>query len=417
MTSNRAVALVRGRLIDGTGKGPADNMTVLVVDGRIAATGPDGSITLPEDCQVFDVARKTVMPSLIDLHVHLRLGDRDTVIPGTALGAGLDEPWPFIGIKSLAYAQRTLDMGFTTLRDVGDMGNVAVSVRNAINAGIVQGPRIFACGQWLTATGGHVDLMPTWLQRTDEVTNVADGVDGVVKAVRRQCKMKTDWVKFYASGGVMDPEDRQEFSSEEMVALVNEAHSKGKYVAAHSIYPEGTRAALRAGVDSIEHGIHLDEEIVELMVKQGTYLVPTLGALPVLLEKGKAIGLPDWYTARMKPLIEAHRKSFRLALEAGVKIGLGTDAGFNAFLHGTNAVELQFLVAYGMSPMQALMAATSGAAAGLHMADKLGTVEPGKLADLLVVDGDPLQDITVLQREPKIALVIKDGRVCKDRNG
>jgi len=402
-------------LIDGTGNNPVSKSTVLIKGSSIEWIGLDSSAQLPQECEVIDITGKTLMPGMIDLHVHLLLGEHDIVVPGAGLFPGLNEPWPIRGIKSFSYARKSLEMGFTTLRDVGDMGNVAVSVRNAVNAGIVEGPRIFSCGQWLTATGGHADLMPSWLVRTDCETNVADGIDGVVKAVRRQWKMKVDWIKFYATGGIMDPEDRQEFTDEEMKALVNEAHSKDKPVCAHCFHAQGTLAAVKAGVDTLEHGVQLTEEIVDMMIEKGATLVPTLNTLELMAEKGSQFGLPAIYVERMKPYIEIYAGSFRMALKAGVKIALGTDAGFNTCFHGNNALELEYLVKHGLSPMQTILAATRNAADALGQSDKLGTIEPGKLADMVVVDGNPLEDIKILQEQSKIALVMKSGLVCINR--
>jgi imidazolonepropionase-like amidohydrolase len=415
MGGTATIALLGGVLIDGSGADPASDTTILISDGKVEKLGHRDRVPLPRGCQVLDVSGQTVMPGMMDLHVHLILGEQDLAIPSVGLAFGLADPWPLRGIKGLAYARRALEAGFTALRDVGDMGHVAVSVRNAINSGIVEGPRVISSGQFLTTTGGHVDLMPLWLRRTDEVSNVADGVDGVVQAVRRQWKMKNDWVKFYATGGLMDPEDKQEFSDEEMRALVQEAHSKNMPVCAHCMYAKGTLAALRAGIDSVEHGTDLTEEIVDLMVERGTFLVPTLTAPDVIVNKGLEFGMPHWYIERMQSHRDSQLQSFKLALERGVKIALGTDAGFNAILHGTSATELEYLVRRGMTPMEAIVAATSTSAALLGKQDHLGTIERGKLADIIVVDGDPLRAIEILQDKSRITLVMKEGVICVDR--
>lgn len=307
-------------------------------------------------------------------------------------------------------------MGFTTLRDMGDVGYVSVALRDAIASGIIEGPRIFASGQALTCTGGHVDLMPLWLNRTDDVTNVADGVEGVLRAVRRQVKMGVDWVKLFATGGVMNPYDQQEITDSEMAVLVNEAHSKGKPVAAHAMHVRGTLAAVKAGVDTVEHGSHLTEELIDLMIKRGTYLVPTLYyAALERAKRGADLGFPEWYLERLQPLAEAMFESFRMAYQAGVKIGMVTDAGSGAIPHGTNAFELPLMVENGMSEMESIVVATKTAAELLGLGDRLGTIEKGKWADVVVVDGNPLDDIKVLQREEKIALVMKEGAIYANR--
>ncbi|MBW2618633.1 MAG: amidohydrolase family protein, partial [Deltaproteobacteria bacterium] len=195
-------ALMGGTLIDGTGAAPAPGSVVLIKGGVIDAVGPRKLTDLPPGCQVIDVSHKTVMPGMMDLHVHLCMGEEDLVVPRGGLLPGLDQPLAMHGLKAFARARRSLEMGFTTLRDVGDFGYMSVALRDAIKAGLVEGPRILSSGQLLTTTGGHADFMPLWLNRSDDVVNVADGVDGVLKAVRRQVKMRTDWVKFFATGGI-----------------------------------------------------------------------------------------------------------------------------------------------------------------------------------------------------------------------
>ncbi|MBN1318882.1 MAG: amidohydrolase family protein [Anaerolineales bacterium] len=415
MSKQAPIALLGGTLIDGSGREPVENGMILINDKRIKQVSPVDRRQLEPAYRVFDLSGKTIMPGMMDLHVHLNMGELDVVVPSAGVEQGLAEPWALRGIKAYAYALRSMEAGFTTLRDVGDMGHVSVSVRNAINAGIVPGPRLLTCGQFLTTTGGHVDLMPLWLQRTDRVTNVADGVDGVLKAVRSQWKMKNDWIKFYATGGLMDPEDKQEFNDDELYALIGEAHSKEMRVCAHCMHAKGTLAAVKAGLDSVEHGTELTEEIVDLMVERGTYLVPTLYGPAAIVSEGQKMGLPETYTKKMQGVIQGHEKSFRLAHERGVKIALGTDAGFNAILHGGSAHELEALVRWGMTPMEAIVTATASSAALLGKDDQLGTIETGKLADIVVVDGNPLDDIRILQNKEAISLVLKDGVVQVNR--
>ena len=306
-------------------------------------------------------------------------------------------------------------MGFTTLRDAGDVGYLSVALRNAINMGLVEGPRIVASGQWLSTTGGHADYLPLWLARTDDVSNVADGVDGVLKAVRRQIKMKTDWIKLYVTGGIMDPEDKQEFTDDELKAAIEEAHNKEKLVMGHCMHAKGTLAGIKAGLDTIEHGTDLTEEIVDLMIQKGTYLIPTRAVINAIVTRGLDYGLPRNYIERFKSVLEKSRRSFQMALDAGVKMALGTDAGFNLMLHGTNSLELEALVALGMTPMQAILAGTREAALALRLGDRLGTIEKGKLADVIVVDGNPLEDIKILQDKNKIVLIIKEGVIYADK--
>lgn len=406
----KPVALVGGMLIDGTGKDPLENSVVVTKDALIEEAGRSDRVKLPAGCDILDVAGKTVMPGMMDLHVHLSLGD-EPIVPRGGVMSGLEQSLPMLGIQVFRRARRTLEMGVTTVRDAGDWGYATVALRDAIAAGIVEGPRILSSGQMITATGGHADLMPLWLERTDDVTNVADGVDGVLKAVRRQVKMHVDWVKFFATGGIMDPYDEQEFTDEEMATLIYESHSKGRRVCTHAVQSRGMLAVVKAGVDTIEHGSYLTEEIIELMIKKGIYLVPTLYAPYSLVERGSEFGLPQTYVERARPVLAPHLESFRMAHQSGVKIAMGTDAGYTPCPHGTNAFELELMVDNGMSEMESIVAATRTAAEALGLATKLGTIEQGKWADLIVIDGNPLEDIRILQREESIALVMKEGTI------
>lgn len=416
MTKAEPIALVGGTLVDGSGKEPIKDAVVVIIDNAISQVGRRKEITLPQKCHVLDVAGKTLMPGMMDLHVHLGIGEGDSVVPAAGLAPGLGEPLALRGIRAFTHARRALEMGFTTLRDVGDFGgHVAVSVRNAVKAEIVEGPRILVCGEVLTTTGGHVDFTVPWLKRPDGGQNTADGVEGVLKAVRRQIRMKCDWIKFFASGSAMDPENKQEFNDDELKALIEEAHTKEKPVCAHCGIASGTLAAVKAGLDSVEHGMDLTEEILDLMIQMGTYLVPTINGLDLLTTSGAGSGLPAFYVERLRALLAGHVQSFQRALEAGVKIACGSDAGFNAIRHGNSAVELEYLVKYGMTPMQAIVTATSSSAAALRLGDKLGTIEPGKLADIVVIDGNPLADIKVLQDKTKILLVMKEGSIYVNR--
>lgn len=297
------------------------------------------------------------------------------------------------------------------------MGFLDVALRDAAELGIIWGSRVIASGYSISGTGGHADKFPPWLYRTDEVRLLADGPDECLKAVRNQIKMKVDWVKFHASGGVMDPFSNpqlQEYSDQEMETIINEAHARGKPVFAHAQGANGIRAAVRAGVDSIEHGFYLEDDIIEMMLKRGTYLVPTLVALRKIIEAGEKGGIPKESVEKAIPHGEAHAASFQRAYKAGIKICMGTDCGSPYNYHGDNAYELYLMVKNGMKEMDALVACTKRAAEALRMQDKIGTLEKGKWADLMVVNGDPLQDIRVLVEKENIKLVMKEGKVYSD---
>jgi imidazolonepropionase-like amidohydrolase len=312
-------------------------------------------------------------------------------------------------------------MGFTTLRDVGEtIGEYSpIALRNAINSGIVQGPRIYASGPWLTTNCGHNgDTLPPWLDRRDIASEwVADGADECLKAVRERIKMGADFIKIFGSGGIMDSFNHQEFNDEELAAIVGEAHSKGRRVAAHLEFPEGIKACVNAGIDSVEHGWVLTEEVIDLMKQKGAVLVPTIYAIWNLVNHGAEFGMPQAYIDMAKNTIyEKALKSFRMAYEAGVKMAMGTDCGYYPCPHGTNAKELELMMEFcGMSAMEAIVTSTRNGAEALGTGDKLGTLESGKLADVLIVDGDPLRDIKVLQNKDNILMVMKGGTVNVDR--
>ena len=403
------------RLIDGTGASPVERATVIVRGETIEAAGPADRVPVPEGAAIHRLAGATVLPGLIDLHVHLRSGASDRLRLGAgAVPSHLDMALPLIGIKGYARARRALRMGITTLRDVGDVGHLGVSLRDAIEDGIVEGPRIVACGQNLTATGGAADYIPDWLERVDVEGRVTDSVDGVRKAVRRQIKNRVDWIKFFATGTFGDGGE-QDFTDEEIQAMVDEAHARGRKVCAHCCFARGTRTAVRAGVDSVEHGSDLTDEIAGAMAERGTVLVPTISVFHGIAHEGREAGLADSLVETGKSILDRHVRSFRTAMAAGVTIAMGSDCGNAVTPHGTNARELALMVRYGMKPMDAILASTRTAAALLNRNDSLGTVEPGKLADLIVVDGDPLDDIAVLQDPARILLVLRSGAIHADR--
>jgi imidazolonepropionase-like amidohydrolase len=407
-----AVTAIRaGALIDGTGAAPVKNDVILIRGERIIAVG--ANVTIPARATVIDLAGLTVLPGFIDAHVHLAsrtLGDGDWQHAGlTMLPAEL-------ALLGAAHAQQTLEAGFTTVRDVGSAHYGDIALRNAINAGWVPGPRIVAAGVLFGITGGHCDetdgLVPGLLGHEAGIEEgVADGVDAVRSAVRTMVKYGADVIKICATGGVLSLTDSVgalQYSEEEMRAIVETAHGLSRRVAAHAHGTEGIKAAVRAGVTSIEHGTILDSEAVALMVQHGTWLVPTLMAGDQAMQLVEAGRLPPPIAAKARAIVPRVQTSFRLALRAGVKIALGTDAG--VYQHGRNAHEFTLMVRYGMTPMQSIEAGTLSAATLLGRETEVGSLAAGKFADIVAVKGDPLQDITTLEH---VDFVMKGGAVFK----
>jgi imidazolonepropionase-like amidohydrolase len=409
--SKPVTAIRAGVLIDGTGAAPVRNAVIVVQGDRITAIG--SGVAIPKGAKVVDLSRETVLPGFIDAHVHLigrLIGDGDWQ------HSGITELPSAMVLLGAAHAQQTLEAGFTTVRVVGSPGFADLGLRDAIEAGWVPGPRILGAGIALGARGGHCDdtagFNPgTFGHEAGYQDGVADGVDEVRSGVRYMVKYGADLIKICATGGVLSPKDSvglQQYTEEEMRAIVETAVMLKRKVAAHAHGTEGIKAAVRAGVASIEHGTMLDEEAVQLMKQHGTYLVPTLLAGFTTESLATAHQLPPGIAAKALAIAPRHHGSFKLAVDAGVKIALGTDAG--VMQHGTNAREFALMVKYGMTPMQAIQAGTLNGATLLGREADVGSLERGKLADIVAVKGDPLKDIAVLQQ---VDFVMKGGAVFK----
>jgi imidazolonepropionase-like amidohydrolase len=404
-------AIRAGTLIDGTGGAPIKNAVILVQGGRITAAGTN--VTVPSGATVIDLSGETVLPGFIDAHVHLA---GHTIGDGDWQHSRLTEMPSQLALLGAAHAQQTLEAGFTTVRVVGSAAFGDVALRNAISAGWIPGPRIVAAGISFGIRGGHCDetngLQPDALGYEAGVAEgVADGVEEVRNAVRYAVKYGADVIKICATGGVLSLTDSvgvQQYTEEEMRAIVETATQLDRRVAAHAHGTAGIKAAVRAGVTSIEHGSILDAEAVSLMKQHGTWLVPTLLAGFTVESLATAGRLPPPIAAKALAIAPRQHASFKLAVDGGVRIALGTDAG--VMRHGTNAREFGLMVKYGMTPMQAIVAGTSNGATLLGLDAEVGTIAAGKRADLVAVRGDPIQSIAALEH---VDFVMKDGAVFK----
>jgi imidazolonepropionase-like amidohydrolase len=406
------LVLAGGALVDGTGAPAVRDAAVVIEGDRVAAVGPRAGLSWPADATVIDVAGRTVMPGLIDAHDHL-------ASHGYALATrwGLDEPMSTAHMRTARVLAETLAMGYTTVRDAGGLD---AGFKLAVEQGLIPGPRLVLALQIISPTGGIGDrVSPSGHDCCGAYDpllpdSVANGPDAVRDVVRRIVRAGADVIKTATTGGASSrpghgPLDAA-FSAAEMEALVTESHAQGRRVMCHALGGPGLRAALEAGVDSIEHGCYLDEDptLLNRMAVQGTFFVPTL-TVYVYHRESKAPHVRE----RARALHAHHVASVQRALELGVPIAAGTDAGGHG--HPDNALELKYLVEAGLSPMQALRAATQWAARCLGLDREIGTLEKGRQADLVVVDGNPLDDIEVLLDPARIELVLKTGEICADR--
>ncbi len=400
----KTVVIRAGHVLDvNTGK-MLSGQTIVIRGDKIASVGGDAQV--PADATVIDLPNATVLPGLIDAHTHITFNPN---FGYSRLGISV----PREALTGARNAKITLEAGFTTIRNVGASGYADVALRDAVNAGDVPGPRMLVSGPALSITGGHCDnnLLPYDYHATSG--GVADGVEAVQHKTREIIKYGADLIKVCATGGVLSHGDNPQatqYTLEEMKAIVADAHRLGRKVAAHAHGAEGIRWASMAGVDSIEHGSYIDDAAIAEMKKNGTYLVPTLYLMDWFFENAEKIGTPAELIAKGKEVMPAARKNVARAFAAGVKIGFGTDAA--VYPHGMNAHEFAVMVKLGLTPLQTIQSATINDADLLGWSDKVGTIEPGKWADIIAVDGDPLADVTTLER---VKFVMKGGEVLKNQ--
>jgi imidazolonepropionase-like amidohydrolase len=406
--------LSNARLIDGSGAAVPDEPYALLICGRrIEAVAPQAQLPCPAGAEPMDLRGMTLMPGLIDCHDHLAnleggMVARAAVPPSLAV------------IKTARTFHDTLLGGFTAIRDAG---GVDLGLKLAVEQGLIPGPRLKISVNILSQSGGHNDhtepagIDSDFPRLPGVPDSICDGVDGCRRKVREMIRAGADWIKICTTGGVGTPTGGpliRQFSLEEVQAMVDTAHAAGKPVMSHAYGGEGVKICLDAGVDSIEHGAALDDDLIEQMVRQGTWLVPTFTVLRKIVAIGQQepCPIPEYIPRKARALLEQQVVSFQKALAAGVKMALGTDAG--GFGHGQNAVELGYLVKAGMTPMQAIVAATKMGAQCMGLGDEVGVLREGMLADLLVVDGDPLQDVSILQDRSRLRLIVKDGALVKN---
>ena len=402
----KTIVVKAAHLIDAKAGRVLDQQVVVIVGERIEKVGPAKEIQVPAGATVIDLGPATLLPGLIDAHVHLTSDPQDSGYKSLGISV------PRQALTGAKNARLTLEAGFTTVRNVGAAGYSDVALRDAINAGEIPGPRALVSGPMLGSTGGHCDenlLAPEYAHHDE---GVADGVPGVLAKTREVIKYGADVIKFCASGGVFSKGDlpgTEQYSAAEMSAWVEEAHRQGRKVAAHAHGAQAIVDAAKVGVDSIEHGSLIDDEGIRTMKEHGTYLVADIYNDDFILGQGKQYGFTDEMLEKERLVGQQQREGFRKAAQAGVKIAFGTDAG--VYPHGGNAKQFAYLVKYGLTPIEAIQSATVSAAELLGWSDRVGSIEPGKFADLIAVQGDPVKDVTTLEQ---VKFVMKGGQVVKN---
>lgn len=381
-----------------------DSPLLKIEEGRIVELATQGKLDIPAGSELIELKGKTLLPGLMDMHVHLGSDAEDNFLES------MNYSIPRQTVKAVKNAKKTLEAGFTTVRDLGDSGYSVIAVRDGINAGEIPGPRIWSAGHALSITGGHCDDNFSAPEMHSVAGGVADGPWAVRAKARENIKYGANTLKICATGGVFSKGTKvgvQQYTEDELRAAAEEAHQRGLIIAAHAHGTNGIKAAIRAGIDSVEHCSFLDDEAIKLAIKNGTYLSCDIYNTEYTLAFGAANGVPEENINKEKQVSQAQRDSFRKATKAGAKMVFGSDAAI--YPHGDNGKQFATMVQFGMTPLQAIQAATLTSAALLKQQD-LGELKPGFLADIIAVDGNPLDNIRLLEN---VSFVMKDGKVFK----
>lgn len=397
--ADRPVVIRNVSLIDGTGAAPVPGSALISEGRRITWTGPEAQLPEGAAQAAVDGGGGTVMPGLINCHVHLANDGSPDLF-----GQAARDSVTIAALRGYKNLQLTLESGVTSVRDCGAASNIAIDLARAVEDGLVTGPRIRAAGRVITMTGGHGHF----------IGREADGPDGVRGATRAEIKAGAHFIKAMATGGVLTPgvvPTQTALQQDELEQVAREAHNAGRRAACHAIGNGGIKNAIRAGIDSIEHGFYLDDEALQLAIDHGTVLVPTLIAVNQIVNNGGTGAIPDWVVEKAESESGHHRESFGAAVRAGMKIAAGTDAGTPFNPHDYMATEMALMVEYGLAPMDAIVAATKNAAYNLGLDPDVGTLQAGRVADVIVVAGDPAADIGAMKN---VRFVMKDGQVARN---
>jgi imidazolonepropionase-like amidohydrolase len=401
----KRIVIKGNNIIDGKNTDAIVKGCVVTEENKIIYVGKQENYQILPDDEIIE--GEAIIPGLIDCHVHFCLNGEANYFQSF-----INSTLSTFAIQASVYAKRLLEGGFTTVRSVGEPGYMGISLRDCINHGIIPGPRIYTSGQILSITGGNADWLPQWIHSDIDLAMFSDGVEEIRKSVRKLVGSGVDFIKMLATAGVMgkgmEP-GAQNYNYDEIETAVYEAHKLRKRIATHAEGLLGTKDCIKAGVDTIEHGIELDEEAIEMMKDKGTFLVPTLTAPHNINLHGVKAGIPELAVKKSMDAEKRHIKSFKKAYQAGVKIAMGTDTGTPFSRHGEGAKELELMVKQGVSPMEAIIFSTKGGSEAIGIEDKVGTIEVGKFADIVVLNDNPLDDITVLQNKKTIKAVIKNG--------